>query len=193
MNQNSQEKRMRQLFHELREQDEKQAPSFASALDAALANQGAVKSGWQSWRLATGVALFIILIGAIFFFSKLFSTPLTMEPWAQVPLVAPVPLREPELPKDARPAPILPAPYAGAPKRPKSRSSQTGSPRKEPLLSAQHRPMPTENLQPVMLISNWQSPTAGLLKTPGAELLKSIPQVGEPLVDMKNLFPNEKN
>lgn len=33
-------------------------------------------------------------------------------------------------------------------------------------------------------ISRWQSPTTSLLKTPGSELLRDMPRIGEPVIRM---------
>jgi hypothetical protein len=43
------------------------------------------------------------------------------------------------------------------------------------------------------LISQWQPPTDFLLTWPGAQWLKTVPQLGESSVDVKAIRPEEKN
>lgn len=45
---------------------------------------------------------------------------------------------------------------------------------------------------PVPLISQWRSPTDFLLKAPGDPLLKTVPRLGESLVEMEALRPDKK-
>ena len=186
MNQHWQEKKMRQLFLKLREQDERQAPPFASVLETALANRQPMKVGWSAWHRAAALALLVMVIGAIFFFIKPFSTRPTLDQGSAYP-------QAPDLPTDVAPAPPPSGNYAGVPQKPEPKNSQNQNPKKERSWYARHKPRPTHNLQPAMLISTWQSPTDGLLKTPGAELFKGMPQIGAPLIEMKRLFPEEKN
>lgn len=187
MNQDWQEKRMRQLFRELREQDEQQAPAFANVLETALASQRPAQSAWRVWRLATVIALLIVVIGSVFFFIKASSTEPTIGPQGSL---SP---RVPELPNQVAPAPSLSEGYARAAMKPEPGRSQNRYPKKVRSLFGRHKQLPTQNLQLTMLISKWQSPTGSLLKLPGAELFNTIPRVGEPLFEMKSLVLNEKN
>ncbi len=191
MNQNSQEKKMRQLFRDLRKLDEKQAPTFASVLEIAVAKQSEVKSAWQDWRVAVAIVSIIVVIGLFFFFIQPVSTEMTkdvtIEPQDKV---SP---NLPDLPNDVISAPSPSARDAGVPKRSKPGNSQSRYAKQERLWFTPHKQLPTQQLKPAMLISNWQSPTDALLKTPSAEFLKSIPKVGEPLFEMNKLFPDEMN
>jgi hypothetical protein len=41
-------------------------------------------------------------------------------------------------------------------------------------------------------ISQWKSPTAFLIETPGQKLLKTVPRIGDGFMDMKGLNPEER-
>jgi hypothetical protein len=176
---------MRQLFRELREQDEQYAPVFENVLEAARANGQQMNSGWQVWRLAVAVALLVVVIGSVFFFLKPFSTKPTIENRTDVP-----PAQTLEF---ADPPPTPSGRKVDTPKKSAFVGFQKKPSKKERSLYARPTQSPTQQLKPAMLISNWQSPTDALLKTPSAEFLKSIPKVGEPLFEMNKLFPNEMN
>lgn len=44
-----------------------------------------------------------------------------------------------------------------------------------------------------LLLSQWRPPTDFLLKSPGELLLKTVPQLGESLMEIKAIMPDQKN
>ena len=48
---------------------------------------------------------------------------------------------------------------------------------------------PSSSRTNLMVLSQWRSPTEFLLHTPGAALLKSVPGLGESLIESKTLVP----
>jgi hypothetical protein len=176
---------MRQLFRELREHDEDQAPPFATVLDAARSRQRTAKPVWLTWRLAATVCPMILVLFSVLLFNF-------YEVRQNDKFHSAVSSSVPNLSKDVAPIPYL---SQGTVDRtePIVRNRPNHNAKPVRALMSRARQLPARNLHPAMLISEWHSPTDILLKTPGAELFRSIPQVGQPLFEMKNLFPNEKN
>ncbi len=57
------EERVKTLFQQLREEDERHAPSFAHGWSEALSRWDTPRRRWALWRLATGAAA-LMLLGA---------------------------------------------------------------------------------------------------------------------------------
>ena len=65
MNQDWEEQKLRELFHELKQEDERFAPSFARDWEAALSRLGKARSPRRLVRVATAAMMLILLIGSV--------------------------------------------------------------------------------------------------------------------------------
>jgi hypothetical protein len=162
------EERIRKLFQQLREEDERHAPSFAHDWDVALSRQDMPRRRLVVWQL-TACAAALIVLGAGWW---MFSGQLTMRQ-------APIEIVRPELPAHAAtpPTPLSPSP---------------ASLKNPPAITRRQRPS-VRPQPPAILISQWRSPTQSLLQIPGEELFKRVPRLDESLVNIKAIIPNVNN
>lgn len=179
MNQNLEEERIRQLFLEMRKQDERRTPSFAAVLDNAQMTSEKPIYTWLSWRVAVALMLLIIFSGAALFLSQQSLT-------TQQGIVSAkaegfhfdTPDWKPQSITDMPPAPVV---------------GQNPPVEKRGRTVAYHRRIKRASQPPDVLISNWQSPTDFLLQTPGAQWLRTLPNLNESILEMKILLPDGKN
>ena len=172
------ESRIKELFHELKQEDERRAPAFARTMEAALSRSAKTSTSAktrQPWRLlpVAVVAVMLILVGISVFI--IFRQSATETYQAEIAdTVAPL----------AQPPP--PSVIENTPRKDESvdkKDSQRPGKRRV----ARERPLsPT-------LISDWRSPTDFLLETSSWQLLKATPRVDESITSIKDLFPEEKN
>jgi len=178
MNQNLEEEKIRQLFLEMREQDESRTPSFAAVLHAATTTLRQGTYFWQHWRVVAIMAALIILSGATFFLRQSLTT--------QQGIVS---------------SKAVGFHFDTSDWKPKSktdRASEGTAVAENPPIKREykiaHQKRIKQASQPSdVLISNWQSPTDFLLQTPGAQWLRTLPNLNESILEMKNLLPDGKN
>lgn len=170
MNQQSEEEKIRQLFHELREEDDRHTPSFASILEAALSKTESDKPRRFAWQLALVTASIILIVSLALLILRQSSPQQSINPAPTDDLI----LRLPDRKIEPSPAPLI---------------MKSVEPRK----IIRRKSLPARFHQPSMLISRWQSPTDFLLNTWGAELLKSVPRVTDSAVNLKPISTVEKN
>lgn len=182
MNPELEEQKIRQWFREARHGDESRAPSFVDMLAAAQSKTR--RGGWRLsvWRIAfVTVALIAIGVSAVVFKQSV-TQPLTkaaagsnVEPSLndQHSLVA----VDPPSPRFVRARPIN-----------GSLANSRRSPRRPRVAQPQG-----EFGQAAFLSLKWQSPTDFLLRTPGTELLKTVPRLGDSLVRFDVIQSDEKN
>ena len=168
MNQDWQEKAIRQLYRDQRQADESLAPHFAASLEAALSKRRKDRSGRLIFRLAIAVVALVAVAGL----ALLLRGGTSREQ-------APLAVMEPSESGIKPPA---------TPREPSSAS--TPSPPKPPRRARSHRPSPGRE---TALISQWRSPTDFLLRTPGDELLRSVPRVGASAVKINLNLSSFKN
>ncbi|MFL6278283.1 MAG: hypothetical protein ACJ74G_24120 [Blastocatellia bacterium] len=178
MNRNSEEQKIKRWFHEARQADAALAPSFAETVTVARAKQLPAARWSLAWRFALGaVVLVAIGVAALVFFKR--STPQPNQQTAeQVEIPEPPPANvAPEITATV-PAPVVKARAVAlrvTPRRPRAT-----------------RPRP--EIEPAALLSfKWQSPTDFLLRTPGADLLKTVPRVNDSVVRFDIIRPDEQN
>jgi hypothetical protein len=184
------ENELKQLFRELRREDEGLAPSFARDWDAALSRMGGGRSPRRVFRLAAATLVALILLGglALILFTRSSRQPIsnaTTEPAAaqtqpRSPSVAPI--ETPSGPVES--SKVEPNQVAKA-------DSKTGLVR-ERSKSAWRRPS-ARSRTTVVLISRWRSPTEFLLNSPGEQLLKTVPRLNESLLDIKAVTLDANN
>ena len=180
MNHNLEEKKIRQLFLELRQQDESEAPPFPVVLNSALTSTNRLSPVWFNWRMAAVIAMLILVSGVSFllfrqsFTTQQGNTATTAEAFS----VHHFARQQPSSTNFPNPAqPVLAGRQAT----------------KEIHKAVYRKPFSHSPQQTNLLISKWQSPTDFLLRTPGAEWLRNLPQINESILEIKNLLPDSKN
>lgn len=176
MNLNGDEKRIRQLFREMSCDDQRRAPEFADVIEAAASAREGAKHWNHSFVLASAVAALTVvaLIGLSFAvrYSK-----------SQVP-AAPTNAQVSPQPTEPPTVEVSPPQIADAQRKKERRSTIKRGPRRRPSDELAIR---------MKSLSAWQSPTASLLKGPGAEFFRSLPRLGESLQSIKIFSPDEFN
>ncbi|MBL8187694.1 MAG: hypothetical protein JNK38_06785 [Acidobacteria bacterium] len=161
----AEERKARELFQQLKRNDELFAPDFFRVMNAALANGERPSSRWQRLRLVVipmTATLLLLLSGWLWFVQRqeLFLPPdppeLSKKGFCNCPT-------EPVIAKNDAPPKVV-------------RYKRTTSP----------KPINT-------LVSQWRSPTEFLLKTPGERWMKEVPKLGVPRLDIKSLDFEQKN
>lgn len=168
MNQSQEEEQIKELFQQLKQDDERHTPSFARVWETAVSGGERAGGGWPILRAAVAALVLLMLAGSWFVF---FRRPAS-ERLAQLPAVPEV--RLPQTPI-SKPPPKL--------------ASSNNPPRKvvrRPRAPA--RQMPLE-----LVISQWRSPTDFLLKTPEPRWLKEVPRLGVPHVEIKPFVIEQNN
>ena len=176
MNLNGDEKRIRQLFREMSLDDQRRAPQFASVLAAARSGMARSQNRTRSLRFATAIAILcaaLLIAMAIIVRSSKPNGPARDEQ-------AVTPIVPPEAPSNIAPK----QPGVGAP---------GVEPRRVIIRRVRHHRTTDQLAVAMNSLFAWQSPTASLLKTPGDELLRSLPRLGESLQTTKSFSPDQFN
>ena len=166
------ENRIRELFNEMKREDERRAPSFARTMESALSRGAKTRQPWRVLPIAVAAALLILIgLSAFIIFRR------------SAPQIYQAARTEPVAPPDQPPPPdiIKIAPRKNEPPN-----------RKEPARSGKRRVTDQPRPSPT-LISDWKSPTDFLLETSGRQLLRTTPRVDESITNIKELFPEEMN
>ena len=173
MNLNGDEKRIQQLFREMSRDDQRRAPQFASVLAAARSGMARSQNRTRSLRFAMAVA---ILCAALLIAMAIIERP-----------------SKPNGPaRDEQAAGSTVSPPSIAPKQPGV--GAPGIERRRVIIKHARHHRTTDQLSVAMnSLFAWQSPTASLLKTPGDELLRSLPRLGESLQTIKSFSPDQFN
>ena len=176
MNPNGDEKRIRQLFREMSSDERQRVPEFAQVLVAANSGTSGLRNRAQSLRFTLAVAMLLaaLVIGVALALNS-------SKPRLEVDRDSTTALKPEEPPgvgglrTELKPAgTIVPSKPPGA-KRARSRRT------------------PDRTVLVMKTLFAWQSPTASLLITPGDELLKSLPRLGESLQTIKKYSPEQFN
>ena len=176
------EKRIQQLFSELRLADEHAGPRFAAVWNRAQARTVRPARAFNL-SFAAAMALLVCALVSLALWSKYSqrNTPqnAVVATGTATPAVSPVQVV----------------------KKPEANSSPSGEKRDRPgsmsrakRLAAQRRALMLAVNQKAApeakAISSWQSPTSALLKSQNDELLKSLPQLNESAEALKSFLPN---
>jgi len=178
MNRHSEEQKIKQWFHEARQADAALAPSFAETVTAAQAKPLPAARWPLAWRFAfVAVVLMLIGVAALVFFKRSTAQPHQQTAQQAEALESPPVTPAPAV-TDSEPTPAVKARAVAlrvTPRRPRAA-----------------RPRP--EIEPSALLSfKWQSPTDFLLRTPGADLLKTVPRVNDSVVRFNVIRPDEQN
>ena len=169
MNQDWQEKRIKRLFDEMRQDDERLAPPFTTIGKAALSRQ--TGSSRRIVRRLAFAGVIVILLGgsALFVMMRLskHSSPV------DVAVTSPAPPNEDKDRDTPPPAKVEAGPVRDTP-------SPVG-----------RRPRHERRVADA-LVSQWRSPTDFLLDVPGSRLLRTVPSLGRP-ANLKANVPDLNN
>ena len=173
MNLNGDEKRIQQLFREMSGDDQRRAPEFASVLAAARSGMARSQNRTRSLRFAMAVAM---LCAALLIAMAIIVRP-----------------SKPNGPARDEQATSLTAPPEASPSNPPKQPG-VRAPRVRVIIKRVRHHRTTDQLAVAMnSLFTWRSPTASLLKTPGDELLRSLPRLGESLQTIKSFSPDQFN
>jgi len=156
--------------------DQRRAPQFASVLAAARSGMARSQNRTRSLRFATAIAILcaaLLIAMAIIVRSSKPNGPARDEQ-------AVTPIVPPEAPSNIAPK----QPGVGAP---------GVEPRRVIIRRVRHHRTTDQLAVAMNSLFAWQSPTASLLKTPGDELLRSLPRLGESLQTIKSFSPDQFN
>jgi hypothetical protein len=160
------EKKIREQFQQLREEDECNAPSFTHDWNVALSWREKPQRPWAVCGLAASVAALVLLGAGWWMFFK--QSTKQQDPIESVRSNTPAPNTTP--PVSTSPVPV----------------------RNPPNIIRRQRPFVRPE-PPAGLISQWRSPTESLLRTPGEQLFKRVPRLDESLVNIKATMPGQQN
>jgi hypothetical protein len=161
------EERIRKLFQQLKEDDERNAPAFTQDWNVALLRLEKPRRRWEVWRLAAAaIALILLGAGGWMFFRQ----PMTRQAPTEI-------VRSDPPPPYVTPPTVSPSPVP-------AKNPHYVIRRQRPVV----RPQP-----PASLISQWRSPTESLLRTPGEQLFKRVPRLDESFVKIKAAITNQIN
>jgi hypothetical protein len=176
MNLNGDEKSIRQLFREMSLDDQRRAPQFASVLVGGRSGITRSQNRTRSLRFAMAVA---ILCAALLIVMAIIVRPSKPQgPARDEQAIAPT------LPPEAPPNIVPKQPGVGTP---------VVEPRGVIIKRVRHHRTTDQLAVAMNSLFAWQSPTASLLKTPGDELLRSLPRLGESLQTIKSFSPDQFN
>ena len=176
MDQDWEEKKIRELFHEMRQADERLAPPFLTVREAALSRSDKPSRQVYFFRAAVTVSFILLLLGLAFMF---FRRAVIHQPAPEIYMTENPTIKDPKI--EEAPLPNI------APANPDKVVAVKHYPR------VVKRPAAPRAWQSELLISRWQSPTDFLLKSPGDQLLMSVPRVNDSVIELKILIPTEKN
>ncbi len=165
---NQSEEQIKELFRQLKQDDERHAPSFASVWQTAVTRGEKAAVGWSILRVALAVIVLLTLAGAGFVFFRQTADKQVARPPATPEVNAP------------------PAPHNDPPPKLASYDNQ---PRK--VVRRRRAPAPAQPLE--VMISQWRSPTDFLLKTPAAPGVKEVPHLGVLRMQIKPLVIEQQN
>ena len=171
MKQDQEERTIRELFRQLRRNDENGAPSFVDSLAPAPSRYEKDSRLRLGWQVAVAIVVALSIGGAWLIFSgRNTKTP------GQSNVVN----------FDDGTAPRVEAP----PPNPTPSSIE----RKKIKPDLQHRQQRrVQRRAEPLLLSQWRSPTEFLMRTPGDQFLKTIPRLNESLIEIKLIAPIQQN
>jgi hypothetical protein len=170
MGQDQEERTIRELFQQLRRDDESCAPSFLGSLIPAQSRHERGARLRLVWPATAAIVVALSLGGAWLILSG--RDTKTPDPANVVN-------------SDGAPAPHVEAPP------PDPKPSSIGWLTVKP--GRQHRKQRRARVLPeTLLLSHWRSPTESLMRTPGEQLLKTIPRLNESIIEVKLIAPTQR-
>ena len=176
------EKRIQASLHELRLEDERITPRFAAVWNRAHLSSGRRQTALD-FRLAAAVVIVCLAISSLALLSRYWQrNPRSNDAVANgvvKPGDNPVQIKKgPELVRQDGPRQLVHKP-----------DLVRFAPRHQAATLATRRSATHD----VIAISRWQSPTTNLLRSPGDEMLKALPELNQNLHEMESFLPNRTN
>jgi hypothetical protein len=166
MNQDWRDERVRELFHELGEEEGRLTPGFAGVLEAALRRRSLPRH-LRVWRFAAAVALPVVALAAGLAW-------LENQPTETLPPIDPTIVQRLPGPRGNlydSPSPVRPIFTI----RPRMRKS------------------PSRTRIQIIQISQWRAPTDFLLETPGSEIFRNLPRMPDSPPGIPRSLPDYDN
>jgi len=171
MKQGQEERIIRELFQQLRRDDERGAPSFVDGLAPSPSRRERDARLRFGRQIAVAIVVAILLGGAWLIFSR----------------------RDTKTPDQANavnsngaPGPRVEAP----PPNPTPSSNESPTIKPDRQYRKQRR---AQNRPETLLLSQWRSPTEFLMRTPGDQFLKTVPRLNESSIEIKLFTPTQQN
>jgi hypothetical protein len=165
---NQQEEQIKELFQQLKRDDERRAPSFTSVWQTAMSRSNRAAGRWPVLRVALAAIVLLMLAGVWFVFSRQTAVEQVRQP------PAPPEVRVPQVPHSDPPPKIVWS-------------------NKQPRKVVRHRRAPAPEPPLEVMISQWRSPTDFLLKIPAAQGVKEVPHLGVLRMQIKPLVIEQQN
>ena len=179
------EQRIQALFSELKLADKRSTPGFAAMCNPAQSRTATRHSFTFSLAVTTAAAVLAVAIFSLWLWSAgRQQTPAIRD-------VASAPAATNGLPGQAanQPQPKeLSAREQHNYASPKPRALRVAARRQAAMLASRRA-----EIRNVAAISGWQSPTIALLRSPGDDVLKSLPQLNETVDELKSFLPSRSN
>ena len=176
MNLNGEEKRIQQLFSDMRSEDRLRAPQFSTVL--ASAQSGVSLTPQRDGTLRFAIASAMLCLAALIVLFAVMRSSKTPSPTPDDQVLA---------------APLHTEAPTNIVKSETAVRATDDSKRAPAIKRARHARRTTSLAAAIKSISSWQSPTASLLQTPDDELLRSLPRLGESLQTIKLFSPDQFN
>ena len=176
------DKRIRASFHELRIEDERITPRFTAVWNRAHLSSTRRHTA-LNFRIAAAVVIVCLAVFSLTLLSRYWQRNSrsndAVANGAVKPGVNPVPIKKDrELVQQDGPGQIVHKPelVRFAPRRQTAKLATTRS-----------------TTHDVIALSRWQSPTTSLMRSPGDEMLRALPQLNQNLHEMESFLPNRTN
>jgi hypothetical protein len=178
------EKRIQELFRELRLEDERITPRFVAVWNRV---ESAGPEPNSAFRVAFAVAA-VLLVCALF--SLAWWSKRWQRPEQSNELVA---VGTPKTDSSPTPTAKNPEPKPDASAEPRHRVSFNLRARR--LAARRHAELLARDavIREARAIASWQSPTITLLRSPADEVLTSLPQLNQTVNELKSFLPNTPN
>src|SRR5262245_26151306 len=170
MNQDQEARTIRELFRQLRRNDESGAPSFVDSLAPAPSRYEKDTRLRLGWQVAGTIVVALLLGGAWLIFSG----------------------RDTKTPGRSNAAHSDGGPSLRAEAPP---PNPTPSSNVEKTIKPDHQRRQQRRVQrrpETLFLSQWRSPTEFLMRTPGDQFLKAIPRLNESLIEIKLISPTQQ-
>jgi len=178
------EKRIQAQFRELRLEDEQVTPRFATIWHRAQVGTSAPRSRF-SLSLVTATALSVCAAVSLAWLTKQWQRQQASLPVTGVNLIPGV---SPTAAEAKRQVKVVSSSDPNRRSNSKSLSIKLTVRRHAELLAAKRA-----EIRNAVAISSWQSPTTALLRSPGDEVLTSLPQLNQSANELKSFLPSRSN
>ncbi len=180
------EQRIQALFSELKLADQRSTPGFAAMCNLA---QSRTATPWHSFTFSLAVTTAAAVLAVAIFSLWLWAA--RPQPTPAIRDVANAPAATMGLPVQAANQPQskeMSAREQHNYSSPKPRALKVAARRQAAMLAIRRA-----QIRNAAAISSWQSPTIALLRSPGDEVLTSLPQLNETVDELKSFLPSRSN